>query len=354
MKVIFITPYPTSVAASQRFRFEQYYSLLKENQIDFVVAPFITEKVWSILYKKGFWWKKSFSILLGFVKRYGLLFRIRKYDYVFIHREAVPLGPPIWEFIVAKVIGKKIIYDFNDAIWLHNASETNRLFSYLKWYSNVQYLCRIAYKVSCGNNFLRSFSSQYNNNSVYNPTTIDTENYHSRIKKSFHEPIVIGWTGSHSTLKYIDAIIPVLKQLERKYDFTFMVISDVNPNIPLTSFVFKEWNRDTEIDDLLKIDIGIMPLVDDKWSNGKCGFKALQYMSLGIPALVSAVGVNTKIVDDGVSGFVCNTESDWEQYLEKFILEPQLLVELGKNTRKKIINDYSVSSNSSNFIHLFS
>jgi glycosyltransferase involved in cell wall biosynthesis len=115
-----------------------------------------------------------------------------------------------------------------------------------------------------------------------------------------------------------------------------------------------KWKKDTEIEDLLGFNIGIMPLVDDKWANGKCGFKALQYMSLGIPALVSPVGVNTQIVDDGINGFICNSEVEWKIAIEKLLTDKSLLEEMSKQTRKKIVDNYSVKSNSKNFIELFS
>jgi glycosyltransferase involved in cell wall biosynthesis len=353
MEILFISPYPLGVAASQRFRFEQYFSQLAEKKISYTLAPFLTEKAWTILYKEGYWEVKFMAILAGFFKRYALLFKLRKYDFVFIHREAVPLGPPLWEFIVAKILRKKIIYDFDDAIWLPNASETNRFFSIFKWYSNVRYLCRIAYRVSCGNDYLCEFAKKYNSSVVYNPTTIDTERYHSEIKKEFNTRPVIGWTGSHSTLKYLDELVPVLQKLEKEHRFSFLVISDTKPEIALSSFEFRTWTKEKEISDLLEIDIGVMPLEDDKWAKGKCGFKALQYMSLGIPALVSAVGVNTRIVDHGINGFVCHTPQEWEKYINELLSEHDKVRNLAVNTRKKVVDQYSVLSNSSNFIHLF-
>jgi glycosyltransferase involved in cell wall biosynthesis len=97
-----------------------------------------------------------------------------------------------------------------------------------------------------------------------------------------------------------------------------------------------------------------MPLKDDKWAKGKCGFKALQYMSLGIPAIVSPVGVNTRIVNNGINGFICDTPAQWKIALESLLNNPELLQTLGQNTRKKIEDEYSVHSNSDNFLKLFS
>jgi len=353
MRVLFICPYPIGEAASQRFRFEQYFVHLTQKNIQFDTKPFLNEKAWKVLYRQGHIIQKMMYILSGLVNRFLLMFTLNRYDYVFIHREAAPIGPAILEFFIAKVFQKKIIYDFDDAIWIPNSSESNSFFSFLKFYKNTNYICKIAYKVSCGNEYLCLHSKEFNNNVVYNPTTIDTDNHHNITKEQMPESIVIGWTGSHSTNRYLDEMVPIIKRLEEKYNFKFCVISDKNPELPLKSFEFVQWTKQTEITDLLRLNIGIMPLHDDKWASGKCGFKALQYMALGIPALVSPVGVNTKIVDDGLNGFICKTENDWYNNLEKLLSNHQLLQTLAVNTRKKIEDNYSVKSNKENFIQLF-
>jgi glycosyltransferase involved in cell wall biosynthesis len=188
---------------------------------------------------------------------------------------------------------------------------------------------------------------------VFNPTTIDTDRLHNEVKNQNSEPFIIGWTGSHSTVRYISELIPILKKLELEFDFQFMVISDIPPEFELKSLVFRKWNKDTEISDLLLFNVGVMPLLDDKWANGKCGFKALQYMALGIPALVSPVGVNTQIVDDGINGFICNNPEDWEKAIRLLLSNRVELERISSNTRKKIEVSYSVKSNTPNFLQLF-
>jgi glycosyltransferase involved in cell wall biosynthesis len=353
MKILFIVPYPTDKAPSQRFRFEQYYELLNEKGIDYDIKPFLSNEIWDILYLPGRFFKKAFGILGGLFKRFFLLFKLKQYDYIFIHREATPIGPSFFEYFASRWLKKKIIYDFDDAIWIPNFSEANSFFSFLKGYGNVHKICSYAYKISCGNEYLCDYAKQFNKNVVYNPTTIDTNNYHNRVKDQSGEEFVIGWTGSHSTIRYIGEIVPVLSKLEKKYTFTFRVISDFKPEFELNSLEYVKWKKESEIEDLLGFNIGIMPLVNDKWANGKCGFKALQYMSLGIPALVSPVGVNSRIVDHGLNGFICDTPEEWETSIETLLKNRETLGEMSKQTRKKIIDYYSVKSNSDNFIGLF-
>jgi len=355
MQLLFIVPYPAGKAPSQRFRFEQYLGFLTEAGHTWRMAPFISEATWSILYKPGHTLAKAKGILAGFVRRFLLLATAAKYDYVFIHREASPIGPPIFEWLLAKVLRKKIIYDFDDAIWIPNTSEANKLVAGVKWHQKVGSICRWAYKVSCGNSYLQAYAKQFNPQAVVNPTTIDTINLHNQVKDQAQSgAFVIGWTGTHSTLRYIDQVVPVLAKLEQEFDFEFRVISNQPPLLPLKSLAYQPWRKDTEIADLLTFNVGLMPLEDDLWAKGKCAFKALQYMALGIPALVSPVGMNTEVVADGVNGYVCATSTDWERALRTLLQDASLRQHLGRAARATVEQRYSVTANRRIFLTLFS
>lgn len=352
--IIFLCPYPQGGAPSQRFRFEQYLGLLTENGFSYRIAGFLDEETNRILYQPGHALKKSLGVITGFLRRLILLPALYQADYVFIHREATPLGPPWLEWIIAKLLKKKIIYDFDDAIWLADTSGVNRFMVKLKWQQKVASICRWSYKVSCGNDYLCNFARQHHENVVLNPTTIDTAHYHHQLKNQQDQPLTIGWTGSHSTMKYLKSIESVLQKLEEQYRFRFVVISNRLPEMKLKSLHFIPWKEVTEVEDLLQLHIGLMPLPDDPWAKGKCGFKALQYLSLGIPALVSPVGVNTKIVKHGVNGYYCASEEDWYRYLSELLKDHELRTRLGLAGRKKMEKEYSVQANAVNFLSLFS
>ena len=352
-KIYFIVPYPHGEAPSQRFRYEQYLELLRERGYEYHLSSFLDLEAWDILYKPGHYFSKAFKILSGFGHRFADLFKMSGYNFVFIHREASPIGPPVFEWIIAKILRKKIIYDFDDAIWLSNTSANNKIAAGIKFHCKVKDICKWAYKVSCGNDYLADFARTYNSSVIVNPTTIDTVNLHNRVKDQNMEHLTIGWTGTHSTIQYLDKLVPILQKLEKTMSFTFTVISNSPPEFELRSLKYVPWNKATEIDDLMDFNIGIMPLSDDKWAKGKCGFKALQYMSLGIPAIVSPVGVNTRIVDNGVNGVICDSYDEWEKALTQFIKDRSLRVKMGVEARKKVEDKYSVLSNSENFVALF-
>jgi len=357
--ILIICPYPLGHAPSQRFRFEQYLSQLSQVGFHWVAKPFYSVETWKILYEPGMYGRKFFGLVQGFFSRIGTLFSVASYDYVLIHREATPVGPPLFEFLTAHLFGRKIIYDFDDSIWLPNTSAENKLAAKLKWHSKVAAICRWSYRISGGNRYLCEFACQYNPRTTINPTTIDTDALHNPQRyapSNTHKSLItIGWTGTHSTLKYLEALEPVLASLEMKFQnqIQFLVIANKPPRLNLKTLKFVPWTVEREVEDLLHMDIGIMPLTDDLWAKGKCGFKALQYMALQIPTLASPVGVNTEIIQHGENGLLCNSDEEWESNLTQLIENNQVRRSLGKAARETVVARYSVSSNTSNFLSLF-
>lgn len=352
MKVLIIAPYPTGVAPSQRFRFEQYLDIMTENHINYTISPFLSRKAWDILYNPGHFFSKVVSITNGYIRRFKDIFRLSQFDFIFIHRESSPFGPHWFEYIAVKILNKKIIYDFDDSIWLKNYSDNNKLAGLLKRYSNTRDICKLAYKISAGNEFLASFASQYNKNVVINPTTIDLSEY-TLPKLNSEMKVVVGWSGSHSTAVYLESVLPVFKRLNETIDYELYIISNQKPPFNLPNMKFIKWNKDTETNDLSSFDIGIMPLTYTDWSRGKCGLKALQYMALNIPSLITPVGVNRLIVDEGVNGMYCDTPDEWYENIKRLIEDESLRKILSSNARKKVEEHYSVKSNKENFLSLF-
>ncbi len=353
MRILFLAPYPEFESPSQRFRFEHYLPELTRRGIEFDYRPFTGLSTWRIIFKKGHFMAKAWGVVKGFLRRFLLMFRLGKYDFVYIHREASPLGPPIFEWMIAKIWRKKIIYDFDDAIWIPAVSANNRIAASLKYFSKVRRICKWAYKVSVGNAFLREFASRYNPSVEVIPTVVDTDSAHNRLQVHDAKDVCVGWTGSFSTLKYLDMIMPALAELQETMDFNFLVIADKDPKLPLKRYTFVPWNKETEINDLLRMHIGVMPLHENDLAKGKCGFKAIQYMAVGIPPVVSPVGVNSVIVDNGVNGFVCSGMDEWKTSLGRLLTDTGLRREMGAKAREKIVNRYSVTATVEPFIKLF-
>lgn len=356
MRILFLVPYPLNQAPSQRFRFEQYLETLTRKGHTFRIQSFLKWRRWRKFAQRGHIPLKIIFLLDGLTRRLLILPFIFTFDFVFIHREAAPIGPPIIEWLIAKIFRKKIIYDFDDALWLSDRERESRLLRIIKWRNKVKSICRWSHKVTCGNKYLYNYSLQFNKNVIYNPTTIDTEFFHNpgRIRRQTRKEVIIGWTGSSSTLKYLKTIERILQEIERDFPFVkFMVIADRKADLNLNSLVYKPWSAGSEIEDLYQFDIGIMPLPDNAWTKGKCGFKALQYMALEIPTVASATGANNVIIDHSIDGFLASSDEDWKNYLSVLISDKQLRLQLGKHGREKIIDHYSVRSNSARFLSLF-
>ena len=349
-----MVPYPLGRAPSQRYRVEQFLPLLKKHHLTYRIEPFFTASEGELLYTAGNGLKKMINILRGFARRFSfLLTGLNSYDYVFIHREAAPVGPPIIEWLLRWVLKKKIIYDFDDAIWMPDPSTPSRFIQFFKAQWKVKWICRWSHRVVAGNDYLCEYARYYNHSVTCIPTVIDMELPEHQLKVHQSDRVVVGWTGSHSTLRFLDPLVPVLKRLQEALPFEFLVIADKDPNLPIKYYRFQAWSLETERSDLRQLDIGVMPLNADLWSEGKCGFKLIQYYALGIPALASPVGVNKAMIQSGEMGFLCETAADWERGLRQLIGSVELREKMGREGHSRMKRRYSLGAQKESFLNLF-
>jgi glycosyltransferase involved in cell wall biosynthesis len=353
LKILFLTPAPGNISPSQRFRFEQYINLEGFREHSWKIESFYDQNTWDVLHKNGHSFIKVFGIFLGFFRRFLTLFTLFSYDFVYIHREASPIGPPIFEWIIARVFRKKLIYDFDDTIWVKLASVANPWVASLKCSWKVARVCKMAHKVSVGNEFLAEFARKHQPNVTICPTVVNTTTYHNQIKDQFQGEVIIGWTGTYTNLHNLQLVNDVIGKLQQKYPIKFLIICNRDPKLTGVNYFFKKWEITSEIYDLMQIHIGIMPLASSDLEKGKCGFKAIQYNSLGIPAVVSPVGANVKVINHEMNGFLASTPDDWYIYLEKLINDSSLRAQLGLAGRKNIIDHFSVQANQHIFLSLF-
>lgn len=340
-KVLFIANHRMGRSPGQRFRFEQYLNYLQSKGYEWELSSIIEESDDAFLYDKGNYLKKAQLERKARKKRKHDVSRADDFDIIFIFREALLTGSYRFEKMFAQSKAK-IIFDFDDAIWLHNVSESNRSLSILKNPSKTQSIMRLADMVFAGNDYLAHFAEQYAKNVKVIPTTIDTE-YHKRKSHRDDDRICVGWTGTQTTLKYLDLVKPVLSKLKEKYGdrLYFKVISDEPWEFNGIEVRNEMWSREKEIEQLEEIDIGIMPLNDDEWSRGKCGFKGLQYMAMETAAILSPVGVNKQIIKDGENGYLALHEEDWFRNLSLLIENKEHRRKIGKAGRDTIVKHYS-------------
>lgn len=350
MKIIFIVPYPTE-GASNRFRVEQYLPVLKANGISCKVRSFMTRKFYKIIYRRGFYFLKTVYFLACAFNRILDIVRALKYDVVFIHREAFPLGSPVFESILAR-LGKPIIYDFDDAIFLPNASPSNNFVERLKCPEKVAGIFKMSRFIIAGNSYLADFAARHNKNVITIPTPIDTDRYIAfRREAANRKKLVIGWIGSVTTAEFLNVLRGVFKMLCEKYPYVeFQIIGGKFHIDGLPNIINKEWALDKELEYLQGFDIGIMPIPDNDWARGKCGFKAILYMSMGIPCVCSPVGINKEIIRDNFNGFLAGSDTEWLEKLSSLIEDESLRARIGKAGRTVAEEKYSVKVNAAKFL----
>lgn len=344
-KVLFIALHRPGRSPSQRFRYEQYVNFLEQNNFDCSWSYLLNEKEDTIFYSPGNSLKKLMILIKAFFIRIKDIFRANQYDILFIQREAYMIGPAFFERLL-KLGNHKIIYDFDDAIWINDTSEENKKFSWLKSPGKVKDIIALSDSVFVGNNYLYNYANNYNNNVKIIPTTIDTDRIKPFSMTDNNTRVCVGWSGSPTTIKHFKTVIPVLKRIKKIFGnkVYFKLIGDEKYEDKILEIKGVKWTKEDEIKSISEIDIGIMPLPDNEWTKGKCGFKSLLYMAMEIPAVISPVGINTEIIQDGINGFIAHHEEEWIQKLSLLIEDKELRKRIGKAGRKTVIEKYSVES----------
>lgn len=352
-RILIATLHRPDRSPSQRFRIEQYLGFLRENGFEIDFSYLLNEEDDKQFYQPGNFNAKGLILLKSVGKRLKNLFPPGKYDIAFVQREAFMLGTSLFEKLLKRT-GAKLIFDFDDAIWLHNISEGNKRLAFLKNPDKTAEIIKTADLVFAGNEYLRDYARQYNSNVVIVPTTIDTDHY-KKVDKKPSNQLCIGWSGSVSTIEHFEYLLAVLKRLKEKYDdkITFKVIGDQNYQVPELGIEGKAWKKEEEVSEISSFDIGIMPLPDDEWTKGKCGLKGLQYMALEVPTIMSAVGVNTAIISDGKNGFLAKDFEEWYLKLCLLIENKELRDRMGKAGRKTVEDEYSTRAHQTQYLNFF-
>lgn len=343
LAVMVLAPYPHDRAPGQRYRIEQWMPRLEELGLRCDLIPFEDDALYRLMERQGQWPRKAARLLGSAVRRFGVIRQVEKYDVVFLFREAMIFGPALIESLVAR--RKPVVFDFDDAVWLPRPNVVNPLAPWLKFQGKTRVIARRARAVIAGNDYLAQWARGFNDQVHVVPSTIEMEGPYARGKEPHRGPLVIGWSGSFSTLPYLEQLRPVLAELGRRRPFKLRVVCNgPRPSWPGIDLEWIPWSSEGEVRDLLGMDIGLMPQPDDQWTKGKCGMKALQYMALGIPPVASGNGVLPKIIKEGVSGFLPNEPAQWLERLETLAADLSLRERMGAEARRTVIDHYSAAA----------
>lgn len=352
--ILIVSPYPEGVAPGQRLKYEQYFDYLRSHGYKITVTSFVSNRLWSILYKKGRFPEKIFWTLLGFFKRLVWSAYVPFYDGIFIFHSVSLFGPALFERLYAR-LNPKMIYDIDDMIHLSHSSQANSFTKWLKGSSRITYLMRRARHIITCTPALDKFARQFNHNTTDISSTINTNTYQpvNSYSNIAGKPITLGWSGSHSTERYLSLLADVLREVANQRNIRLIVIGSGNFTIPGVQVESIAWNSETEVADLQRIDIGLYPLPDDPWVYGKSGLKALQYMALGIPTVATAIGTNFRVIHHEKCGLLVKTDQEWITGLLDLIDNPEKRRSLGLAGRDRVEKYYSIKANQDVYLAIF-
>ena len=312
MKVLFLIQ-GFSVAAS-RYRVLQYIPYLEAKGVEVTVS----------LYPRTL--KENFRFFNN----------LSQYDIVFLQRKRFNQPRLGW----LRKRAKRIVYDFDDSVMYRNSKAKDPISS-TRRRRFVQMIKKSDFIIA-GNEFLKREVLPFNPNVEVIPTTIDQERYHLKTYPVQQERVTLGWIGDHGSIHYLEKMRPIFEKIGQKYSHVELkIVCDTFFSCEKMKVVKKKWNSEEEVADLQGFDIGLMPLVDDPWSWGKCGLKIIQYQGVGVPVVCTPVGINKDLVEDGVNGFYAMNPEEWEKKLSFLIEDSELREKMGKEGRKRVLESYT-------------
>ena len=279
--------------------------------------------------------------------------RLRKLTQIIIHsltadviyiQKKLPFRPFL-AFI--KLLNRNIIFDFDDALYsMESYKQTTSSLGYgsKKSVRRLNFIISKSRSVVVGNTHLKKYALRFNCNVVVIPTIIEPDDYTIKNILSENE-LSIGWIGTGDNQFYISSIKEALQKINKKYpEVIIKVISDKPLDLKGIRAEHIKWDLNNYKEELTRLNIGIMPLLDDEWSKGKCAFKLIQYMAAGVPVVASDIGSNSSLVTEGDDGFLVKTNTEWVDRLSMLIESAELRKKMGERARMKIKNHYSVEA----------
>lgn len=348
MRVLGISSYPVTAAAT-RFRMEQFVGPLAERGIELTISPFLDAEQFGRLYSTGGVIGKSLGVIGPLMHRVSETFRLGRYDLLFVQREAMPFGPGVFEWLFQKAGRLPMVLDLDDATYIRYVSPSfGRVGSYLKFFGKTDKLIERAATVVCGNRYIAEYVEAKGTPAVVVPTVVDTDKF-CPVERRNDIP-VLGWIGTHSTYPFLEWLAPVFARLAEKHQFRVKVVGAGKAVFEGDGYevVGLDWELDREIADFQSLDIGLYPLketasFDVNWLRGKSGFKAIQYMAVGVPFITTPIGVTGEIGEVGKTHLNATTLDDWYNQLDKLLADAELRREMGAAGRRFSLDNYTVA-----------
>ena len=336
MRVLLLSRF-TRLGAGSRLRFYQYLPYLKISGFDVTVAPLLDDDYVRGLSSGNI---SKLAVLKAYFVRLRYILKARQFDLVWLQSEMLPWLPG-WIELALLPKNIQLVVDYDDAIF-HRYDQHQLGFVRKVLGEKIDVLMQRASIVIVGNDYLAERARQAGARRVEILPTVVDESRYAVIEKKEADSVTIGWIGQPSTAKYLSQLAPVLEKMIVRHSVRVVAIGPKPTQLHPLPIEVKPWNEETEAADVALFDIGIMPLSDDLWDKGKCGYKLIQYMACGKPVVATPVGVNNMIVRHGVNGFLAKTEAEWCDALDALCEDAALRKRMGDAGRKMMEQNYSL------------
>ncbi len=260
--------------------------------------------------------------------------KLGRYDLVVVQKKL----PSFLDLMILRGRAKKLAYDFDDAVYC-NFDESKGGGSRA---GKFKRMTRASDLVIAGNRLLAEKALLHNRNVMVVPSAVPCDGIPVKNSGTSRDRTVIGWVGISANFPYLQILTPVLARLSLEFPITFKVLSNEPPHMPGVPVDFVPWTLEGQEAEIAAFDIGVMPLPRSRYSEGKCGYKALQYMAAEVPPVVSDVGVNSEIVEHGKDGIVAKTLDDFYDAIKYLIENSEARRMMGLRARKKVERVYSI------------
>ena len=339
MKVLALTRYG-GLGVTSRIRFLQYLPYLAQNGIDVSVGHFLDDDYVRQLHRRGR--GSVVSIAAAYIRRMQQLGTAGDYDLIWIEKEVLPWLPAFAERSI-RVAGIPYVVDYDDATF-HGYDMNSSIIVRALLGKKIDQVMRGASMVVAGNDYLAERARQAGARVVeFLPTVVDLCHYPVAGPKR-EGPFTIGWIGSAWTARYLPMVAGALRRVCEGTAARVRLIGSGPVNLSGVPVDVEPWSEASEYDQIRQCDVGIMPLPDNPFERGKCGYKLLQYMACGLPVVASPVGVNRRIVEHACNGFLASDENEWVRALEQLRDDGLLRESMACRGRRKVETEYSLQT----------
>ena len=344
--ILVVCPFPEGIAPAQRLKYEQYIELWRAAGAHVDVSPFMDMDLFTVVWKRGHYGAKIWGTLKGYARRSRDLFRLRRYDTVYLFLWVTPIGTTLWERLF-RALSRRLVYDIDDNVHLGQSLATthnpNPFLRFLKNPGKPLFLMREADYVVASSPFLEADARAINRHgkALYITSSVDTGHFRPRPERPQNDKVVVGWTGTFSSRPFLDMIAPMLAELSSQRDFEFRIVGNFDHEMAGVDLKVVQFSKASEIADLDAFDIGIYPLPDEPWVYGKSGLKAIVYMAMGLPVVASRVGTTPLLYEHGDIGAMVSTDAEWLVALTALIDDAEARRSKGETARRVAEAHYS-------------